>query len=164
MPRPTSPRIQQFVLDLDSVRVHRSPNGTQSLKKPLLLLLVLKKIRSGTLRENSILFADIEAELATWIRNFGAVGSNSPGPAEPFYHLRSSPFWRIDGCEMGPNAHCKPFSASALKASKVAAHLDDDLFAELAAHSEGCSAAIEAVLRKWWPGGAPDSLKQALQS
>ena len=65
-----------------------------ALKKPLLLLLLVSRIENDRVEENRFQFDDIEKKLDLLIREHGGRPTPSGSkPEQPFYHLRSSPFW-----------------------------------------------------------------------
>ena len=155
-----SESLHKFIANLDSVRVHKSADGTATLKKPLTLLVVLSRILKGELATNVIKFADVEIQLRDAIAKYGSASSSSPNPADPFFYLRTSPFWRIVVAE-GRDMPKKP-SATALRKDGTYAALNDDLFASLADSTQGVREAMQAILKKWWPEGAPQELTRSL--
>ena len=156
----TSDTVQKFLANLDSVRVHKSPDGTRALKKPLTLLVVISRIMNGEQTTNELRFADYETQLRDLIAKFGNAASSSPNPADPFFYLHTSSFWKI---EFGEGIHRpKKPSASLLRKPATYASLDAALFAELASSKNAARTALDGVLGKWWPNGAPDELMQQL--
>jgi predicted restriction endonuclease len=156
----TSDSVQKFLANLDSVRVHKSPDGTRALKKPLTLLVVISRIMNGVQTTNELRFADFETQLRDLIAKFGNAASSSPSPADPFFYLHTSPFWRL---EFGEGVHRpKKPSASLLRKPGTHAALDADLFAEMTGSKDSAREAMQGVLAKWWPEGAPEGLTQQL--
>ncbi len=155
-----SDSVQKFIADLDSVRVHKSPDGTLAKKKPLTLLVVLRRILRGELTENNIRFSELEAELRSLIGAHGSASTSSPNPAEPFYYLRTSPFWHI---HIGDETR-KPrkVSASQLRRPGTHASIDEKLFVAFSTHPNATRQAMLAILKKWWPDGAPQELTEHL--
>jgi hypothetical protein len=87
--------LDEFLRELGKVIVNKSSAG-EAKKKPLLLLLVLAMIKHGRLRENKIQFADVEERLHRLITEYGGRPTDSgPKPEQPFFHLRTSPFWEL---------------------------------------------------------------------
>ena len=152
--------VQKFIDDLAKVRVHQSPATGPSLKKPLLLLLVASKIEDGTVRENRIRFGEISEELKALIEQHGNLATNAnANPEEPFFYLHTSPFWRVvldQGAS--PTGRKKRPSTAALRMPGSYAQLDDQLFVELSASKSACARVREAILKRWWPHGAPHTL------
>ena len=151
--------VQQFIQDLEKVRVHRMRDGGVSLKKPLTLLLVLSRVGKGELTSNEIRFSDLETELRELIRRFGNTPSGTTNPEEPFYYLHTAPFWtvRLDPAAAGPS-HRKKASATLLRKPGSHAKLDDELFRVVSESAKERRDAVEAILARWWPDGAPADL------
>jgi hypothetical protein len=87
--------LNEFLAELHKMQVHKSALG-EAKKKPLLVLLVLSSLKHGRMRENKILFGDVEERLSRLIEEFGGrLTESGPKPEQPFFHLRTSPFWEL---------------------------------------------------------------------
>jgi putative restriction endonuclease len=88
--------LQSLARAFLSIKVHHSKAAGDAKKKPLLLLLVLSRIEHGQMTSNEIRFQDVEAELGRLIECFGGRSASGAKPEQPFFHLRSAPFWHIE--------------------------------------------------------------------
>ena len=159
-----SSAVHSFLEDLKKIRVHQAKGANPSLKKPLLLLLVLAKIGRGEVKENRIRFSDVEQDLRGLITKHGGdTSAKNPNPEEPFYYLHTSPFWRVKLDESGlSSGRRKKASASLLRKPGSFASLEDALFDELRRSPDGVKAAVKAIANRWWPGGLPSALRSHL--
>ena len=86
--------LNELLEQIRSMKVHASSRLGAALKKPLLLLLLVSRIENNRVEENRFQFDDIEKKLDLLIREHGGRPTPSGSkPEQPFYHLRSSPFW-----------------------------------------------------------------------
>ena len=142
--------IVDFLTAIDTMRVHRSRAG-EARKKPLLLLLVLSRIHHRQLTENRIRFPDLESSLAQLIEEFGGRDSNSGAkPEQPFFHLRSSPFWHLRVPEGVPSGSQRTVRVTVLRRPDVHAELNGRLFAALGRDEKARLQVVEALLNRWW--------------
>jgi predicted restriction endonuclease len=83
--------LKQDVLGLKMARI----GGRSRPHKPILLLAVLDLIEAGHIRENKIfLDQELVGAFASRFREFASDGDWCQ-PVQPFFHLRSSPFWLV---------------------------------------------------------------------
>ena len=88
--------LNELLEQIRSMKVHASSRLGAALKKPLLLLLLVSRIENNRVEENRFQFDDIEKKLDLLIREHGGRPTPSGSkPEQPFYHLRSSPFWIV---------------------------------------------------------------------
>ena len=86
--------LNELLEQIRSMKVHAPSRLGAALKKPLLVLLLVSRIENDRVEENRFQFDDIEKKLDLLIREHGGRPTPSGSkPEQPFYHLRSSPFW-----------------------------------------------------------------------
>jgi predicted restriction endonuclease len=142
--------LDDFLRELGSVVVNKSPAG-EARKKPLLVLLVISMLKHGTLRENKIRFTDVEERLSRLINDFGGRPTESgPKPEQPFYHLRTSPFWELTIPGGLPANNKKTLAKKVLAGPGAFASLRASLFALLQRNGAAREEAVNAILQRWW--------------
>lgn len=155
--------LDEFLHELGKVTVNKSPAG-EAKKKPLLILLVISMLKHGTLRENRIHFNDIEKQLSRLIAEFGGRPIESgPKPEQPFFHLRTSPFWELTIPGGVAQGNKKTIAKRILSGSGAYAALRPSLFALLQRNGEARDEAVSAILRRWWNAEEPDRLHADLR-
>ena len=88
--------LNELLEQIRAMKVHGSSRLGTALKKPLLLLLLVSRIENDRVEENRFQFDDIEQRLGLLIREHGGRPTHSGSkPEQPFYHLRTSPFWTV---------------------------------------------------------------------
>lgn len=154
--------IEAFENQIEQMRMHKSAKDGLALKKPLLLLLLIADIEKQKISENRISFTQIEGDLANLISLYGGRSTAKPGPEQPFYHLKTSPFWKL---------HVPPTVNIATGRSLTPKELrDDGIYAELPKHifqlikhsPENRARIAEFILRKWWPETLHEEIRQWL--
>jgi hypothetical protein len=139
--------LDQFLAELGRVTVNKAPTG-EAKKKPLLLLSML---RHGQLRENKILFADVEERLGRLINEFGGRPTESgPKPEQPFFHPRTSLFWELHIPGGLPEGNKKTLAKKVLAGPGAYASLRQPLFVVLQRNTAARDEAADAILKKWW--------------
>lgn len=156
--------LDRLLEDIAGLRVHHDSEGRPSLKKPLLLLLVLSRIESGKLTENRIRFGDIEKGLAELIARHGARGGKtSTNPEEPFFYLATSPFWTLhypDSIEDSPKVRR---SKRALRDPLAYAALDEEIFAMLLRSKAASREIITRLIEYWWSAQERVAVRTSLE-
>lgn len=154
--------LDGFLRDLGTVQVNKSALG-EAKKKPLLLLLVLAMIKRGALTENRIRFTDIEKRLSELITRYGGRSTESgPKPEQPFYHLRTSPFWQLTVPGGLPPGNKKTVAKQVLAASGAFAQLPTRIFEVLRQNPGACDQAADTILRRWWDHAPAMALRSEL--
>jgi hypothetical protein len=142
--------LDEFLRELGKVTVNKSSTG-EAKKKPLLLLLVFAMIKHGRLRENKIQFADVEERLPRLITEYGGRPTESGSkPEQPFFHLRTSPFWELTIPGGIPAGNKKTLAKKILAGPGAFAALRPSLFALLQRNGAAREEAVAAILRRWW--------------
>jgi putative restriction endonuclease len=153
MPRMTTHEqavLDEFRSELDRMSVNKSPAG-EAKKKPLLLLIVLAALEHGTLRENKILLRDVEVRLSALIVEHGGRPiTHGAKPEQPFYHLRTSPFWELNIPSGLPSSNKKTPARRVLAAPGVFAALRPSVFALLQRNAFAREEVVNAILQRWW--------------
>jgi DNA phosphorothioation-associated putative methyltransferase len=144
MPGQDAQPLATFVREIESLKVHRA-DGRPSLKKPLLLLLVLQKLRTKELTENKLRFSALEADFSALYRQH--VG-RSTSLAEPFFRLGTEPFWTI-ALKGGWPATGSPPPKSVLAAPESWAALRPELWSLLTRSPDAVETAISTVKKVW---------------
>ena len=140
--------LDHFLAELGRVIVNKAPVG-EAKKKPLLLLLVLSLLRHGQLRENKIRFQDIETRLGGLINDFGGRPTVSGAkPEQPFFHLRTSPFWELHIPGGTPKGNKKTLAKKVLAEPGAYASLRSSLFVVLMQSSAACDEATDVILKR----------------
>jgi len=154
--------LDDFLRDLGRLQVNKSALG-EAKKKPLLLLLVLGMIKRGALLENRIRFVDIEQRLSEVITQYGGRSTESgPKPEQPFYHLRTSPFWQLTVPGGLPTGNKKTVAKKVLLAPGAFAQLHPTAFDVLRRNPDACDQAINTILQRWWVPDEATTLRSAL--
>lgn len=142
--------LDKFLQAIDALRVHRDAEGRPSLKKPLLLLLVLSKLEKGSLTENRIHFTDIERDLTLLIKRHGRRGdTGAASPDEPFVYLGTASFWHLHYPPGTPNDRKARRSKKVLRDPATYATLDADVFAVLR-DKDARAEVLRHIAKKWW--------------
>jgi predicted restriction endonuclease len=154
--------LDEFLLQLDGMKINKSTLG-EAKKKPLLVLLILTMLKKGTLSQNKIRYADIEKRLADLITRYGGRPTESGAkPEQPFSHLRTSPFWQLTisgGIQIGNTI---TISKAMLLAPGSFASLHPQVFDLLRANDLARNEAINAIVERWWEKSEAAGLKSDL--
>jgi hypothetical protein len=151
-----------FLHDLSRVQVNKSALG-EAKKKPLLLLLVLGMIKRGVLPENRIRYSDIEQRLSELIAQYGGRPTDSGAkPEQPFYHLRTSPFWQLTIPGGLPTGNKKTIAKKVLSGPGAFAQLHPRLYDVLRRYPAACDQAVETILQRWWMPAEATTLRSDL--
>ena len=143
--------LARFTEQILKIRVHRDRSGAPSLKKPLLLLLVLARIERGSLTENRISFTSIANELRELIRQFGQRNTRSGVSADqPFVYMKTAPFWELHLPPNAPETTRDQCKRSVLGHPDTYAALENDVFTLLSASPEARRQLAETILGQWW--------------
>jgi predicted restriction endonuclease len=142
--------LDEFLREIGKVTVNKSPAG-EAKKKPLLLLLVISMLKHGTLRENKIHFNNLEKQLSRLISEFGGRPTESGSkPEQPFFHLRTSPFWQLTIPGGVVEGNKKTLAKKTLSGPGAYAALRPSLFTLFQRNGEARDEAADAILRRWW--------------
>ena len=155
--------LEQFLDELRSIRIHHSKAAGPSLKKPLLVLLVIAMIENGTLKSNRIHFSNVEKALSDLIRKFGGrAKSGAENPDEPFSRLRTSSFWTLYLPGGLPAPEGGTVSQRDLRNPDSYASLRDDVYELLASSKDARERAAEVITSRWWSDPDATSLRARL--
>ena len=153
--------LEQFLSDICSMKLHRSGSLGAALKKPLLLLLLVSRIENRQVHENRFDFSGIRRELDTLIRCFGGRPSRSGSRAEqPFSHMRSPPFWRLQ--TQKPYDSGRTVLISDLMDPASYGAFDPIIFCLLRDSKIGRTRVIDTVLNEWWPETLHPDIREEL--
>ena len=142
--------LDEFLDQIRSMKVHASSRLGAALKKPLLLLLLVSRIENDRVEENRFQFDDIEKKLDLLIREHGGRPTPSGSrPEQPFYHLRSSPFWVLKT----PREYAPGTTAliSDLRRPESYGAFQPKVFRLLRSSSEVRARVVDSILNEWWP-------------
>ena len=142
--------IDGFLRDLNRMQVNKSPLG-EAKKKPLLVLLVVAMLKEGSLSENQIRYTDIDKRLSVLITRYGGRPTESGTKTEqPFFHLRTSPFWHLTVPLGRQTGNRVTISRKSLLAPGAFAQLSPQVF-ELLRNDDGArDEVINAIVERWW--------------
>ena len=154
--------LNEFLENVQSMNVNKSPAG-KAKKKPLLLLLVLADLQHGRFRENKIHFADVQERLTALILEYGGrPAQHGAKPEQPFFHLRTSPFWELTIPNEMPDSNKKTLARRVLAAPGVFAALRPSIFELLKRSCAAREEAINVILQRWWNPDDAAGLRVAL--
>jgi putative restriction endonuclease len=142
--------LNELLEQIRSMKVHAPSRLGAALKKPLLLLLLISRIENDRVEENRFQFDDIEKKLDLLIREHGARPTHSGSkPEQPFYHLRSSPFWILrTGQEYAPG---RTALISDLRRPESYGAFQPKVFRLLRSSGEARARVVDSILNEWWP-------------
>jgi putative restriction endonuclease len=142
--------LNELLEQIQSMKVHAPSRLGAALKKPLLLLLLISRIENDRVEENRFQFDDIEKKLDLLIREHGGRPTHSGSkPEQPFYHLRSSPFWILrTQQEYAPG---RTALISDLRRPDSFGAFQPKVFRLLRSSSEARARVVDSILNEWWP-------------
>jgi putative restriction endonuclease len=142
--------LNELLEQIRSMKVHASSHLGAALKKPLLLLLLISQIENDRIEENRFQFDDIEKRLGRLIREHGGRPTPSgPKPEQPFYHLRSSPFWILKTQQ--EYAPSRTALVSDLRRPDSYGAFQPKVFRLLKSSGEVRARVVDWILNEWWP-------------
>ena len=143
-------QLNELLEQIRSMKVHAPSRLGAALKKPLLLLLLISRIENNRVEENRFQFDDIEKKLDLLIREHGGRPTHSGSkPEQPFYHLRSSPFWILrTQQEYAPG---KTALISDLRRPDSYGAFQPKVFRLLKSSGEARALVVDSILNEWWP-------------
>jgi putative restriction endonuclease len=121
--------FNSFIHEIQHLRVD-SKNGEAAPHKPILLLSIINGIENDWIKNNQI---DLSPELIEQFKIYWSklVENRDVRIALPFYHLRSSKFWKLipnEGCELWVESKSAMRTISNLKTAVAYAIIDEMLF------------------------------------
>ena len=132
------------------MKVHAPSRLGAALKKPLLLLLLVSRIENDRVEENRFQFDDIEKKLDLLIREHGGRPTHSGSkPEQPFYHLRSSPFWILKTERQ--YAPGRTALISDLRRPDSYGAFQPKVFRLLRSSGDARARVVDLILNEWWP-------------
>ena len=142
--------LNELLEQIRSMKVHAPSHLRAALKKPLLLLLLVSRIENDRVEENRFQFDDIEKKLDLLIREHGGRPTESGSkPEQPFYHLRTSPFWIVrTQQEYGPG---RTALVSDLRRPESYGAFQPKVFRLLRSSGEVRARVVDSILNEWWP-------------
>jgi putative restriction endonuclease len=147
--------LDKFLSEIDRIKVCEL-KGKPALHKPLLLLAVLTDIYNDG-HANRFVFNEYEDRLESLLRNFGWMKVKAYNPHLPFYHLKTSPFWKLEQPEEYQEPSGGP-SKSRMRAVKAAASLDKNTYDSLIKNKDRIPGIIRFILNKYWPTSIHDDI------
>lgn len=161
MNRREAKSLDDFLEQVAAIQMNRTTRLGTALKKPLLLLLVIAKLERGDMHQNRLHFSDIRGELTDLIQRYGGRPTSSNArPEQPFYHLRTSPFWKLTTRHEYPSSRTARISDLTMPTSF--ASLDSTVYETLRHSSQTRSHAFQYILDRWWPETVHDELREQL--
>jgi putative restriction endonuclease len=142
--------LNELLEQIRSMKVHAPSRLGAALKKPLLLLLLVSRIENNRVEENRFQFDDIEKKLDLLIREHGGRPTHSGSkPEQPFYHLRSSPFWILKTQQ--DYAPGKTALISDLRRPDSYGAFQPKVFRLLRSSGDARARVVDSILNEWWP-------------
>ena len=151
--------LNRFLQEISAMKSHSSKTFGRSLKKPLLLLLLISKIAHGIVTDNRFRFRHLRDELARLIDQYGGRRTNS-GPGQPFSHLRRERFWRLTTQRSYPSG--KTILVSDLMDERSYGSFASDVFALLVESQEAQQLVFQHILDEWCPAELHGELREVL--
>lgn len=152
--------INSLIAEINKIKLHNQKGKGISLKKPLLLLLLISEMENGNIGKNKIHFVDIEEQLSKLIDLFGGRASK-PKPEQPFHHLNSSIIWDIHvpyGVEVTSS---RTLNISVLRDPETYGYFHGDVFS-LIQSKKTRSILARKILSTFWPETIQGDLKNYL--
>ncbi len=142
--------LNELLEQIQSMKVHSPSRLGAALKKPLLLLLLVSRIENDRVEENRFQFDDVEKKLDQLIREHGGRPTPSGSkPEQPFYHLRTSPFWIVKTQqEYAPR---RTALISDLRRPDSFGAFQPKVFRLLRSSAEARARIVDSILNEWWP-------------
>ncbi|WP_102345898.1 phosphorothioated DNA-binding restriction endonuclease [Bacillus sp. Marseille-P3661] len=153
--------LDKLVEEIDKIKLHKQKKIGASLKKPLLLLLLISLIEGKKVNQNKFHFTYIEKELDSLIRMFGGRSGTSQ-PEQPFHHLNSSIIWDIhvpDGVQF---SNSKTLPRSILRDPETYGYFNDEVYQLLQSDQVARIKVIQYILEKYWPETVQSDLRELL--
>jgi len=153
--------LDEFLEQIQAMKLHTSRRYGPALKKPLLLLLLISRIEHTDPSENKFHFANLKSELDSLIRHFGGRPTSSgTHPEQPFSHLRHEPFWRITTQKQYEPG--KTVLISDLMHPDSYGELDKNVFTLLKTSAKYRTEVSERILHTWWPDKLHGEIRRTL--
>lgn len=151
--------LESFKQQVWNMSVQHSRDQGAALHKPLATLCLFALMEQGMLTSNRIHFSEVEKLFRDLWPKYG--GRTTPSdPALPFFHLRSEPFWSLQGVD---SAASSPPALSDLRSDDVWAELvPAELFTQLQDDRESRLDVAESLLARWWPVHIGQALAEEL--
>jgi len=142
--------LNELLEQIRTMKVHAPSRLGAALKKPLLLLLLVSRIENNRVEENRFQFDDIEKKLDLLIREHGGRPTHSGSkPEQPFYHLRSSPFWIVKTQRQYEPRQTALISD--LRRPDSFGAFQPKVFRLLRSSGEARARVVDSILNEWWP-------------
>lgn len=155
--------LEEIILEIDKIKLHKQKLIGSSLKKPLLILLLISRLEEGMGEENTFRFIDIEQDLDLLIRSFGGRSINKTAPEQPFHHLNSSIIWDLNvpyGVEYSSK---KTLSKSLLREPETYGYFEPSMYALLKSDISSRAKLVQYILEKFWPETIQLDIRNHLQ-
>ena len=153
--------LNELLEQIRCMKVHAPSRLGAALKKPLLLLLLVSRIENNRVEENRFQFDDVEKKLDLLIREHGGRPTHSGSkPEQPFYHLRTSPFWIVKTQqEYEPR---KTALVSDLRRPESYGAFQPKVFRLLRSSGEVRARVVDSILNEWWPESLHGDIREDL--
>ncbi len=140
--------LQKYIRLFKNLRVDRT-HGVPAPHKPVLLISILQMYQNGKLKDDKIFISPelISLFKANW--SLLVVSNHTCNIAYPFYHLKSSTFWKLIPKNQVSNLNFR-VSLSNLNALVECAVIADDLF-NLALNHESNTVLSQILLNEFFP-------------
>lgn len=133
-------------------------DGYRAPHKALLLLLVLGRLVN--LNSSKCTFLEIEPDLRLLLRNFGPPGAEGRAN-QPFWHLQSSPLWRLSGTEHINHKLERTATFSELRENTVSGAIPSEIEEFLRRDSNLLSECTQILLEKNFPRSYDRDVREA---
>ena len=138
--------LQKIINLVDNIKVNKQ-NGSPAVYKPLLLMIILKRVLNG--EKNEFSFKNICPELESLMEKYGWSTSGNKKAQYPFYFLASSELWKINVEKTDlkfPDAPSKKEMENAI------GKLNDEVFIFLLNNKEGTKRVMKFINDKYFEG------------
>jgi len=134
---------------LASLRVAQR-HGERAVHKPLLVLMILGRAQRG--ESSRMSFAEVDQQLATGLRMFGAPVKGSVQPELPFWHLQSDGLWVVENARSLPRGKRKDRpTRNTLVRDDPVGYVPAEWWQILETEPERVSGLASQILNDFWP-------------
>ena len=154
--------LKEFLNEIDQLKLHKQKDQSVSLKKPLLLLLLLAKLHRKEILENRIHFLDIEKELDELIKLFSDRNVKNSLPEQPFNYLASSKIWVIKSKYGNGVIPDEKVSKKTMRDSETYGYFEEGVFDLLIENESSRIEAVNFLLDKFWPKSVHEQIMRKL--
>ncbi|AOM83533.1 phosphorothioated DNA-binding restriction endonuclease [Salisediminibacterium beveridgei] len=154
-------KIEDLIVEVEKLKLHKQKKIGASLKKPLFLLLLISLIDQNKVKQNRFSFHLLEHELDMLIKSFG--GRNyASRPEQPFNYLASSMIWEVRSPYGTGVIRDDKLSKKVLRNAETYGYFNEDVYELLHASEKNRAIVSSFILKKFWPDTIQQDIKNML--